>query len=79
MFVPSKHENLQTSIVVLGADLLKSLNKKPYNIDELYREINVVYNKDISLNQYYNTLTFLWLIDAIIVESFTIKLKKNVY
>ena len=78
MFVPSKHENLQTSIVVLGADLLKSLHKKPYNIDELYREVNVAYNKDISLNQYYNTLTFLWLIDAIIVDSFTVKLKKSV-
>lgn len=76
MFLPNKHEDLHKSTIVIGADILKSLRKKNYNIEELLQEIKHSFQKDISSNQYYNTLTFLWLIEAIELNGFTIKLKK---
>jgi hypothetical protein len=76
MFLPNKHEDLHKSTIVIGADILKSLKKQNYNIEELLQEIRHSYQKDISSNQYYNTLTFLWLIDAVELNGFTIKLRK---
>jgi hypothetical protein len=72
MFIPSKHENLHKSIIVLGADIIKSLKNKDRNIEELFQEVR---QKGISLNKYLNTLTFLWLTDIIDLQKFTIKLK----
>jgi hypothetical protein len=73
----NKHENLHKSTIVLGADIIKSLKKKDYNIEELFNELKQVFQKDVSLNQYYNTLTFLWLVDAVDLHEFTIKLKRQ--
>lgn len=75
MFIPSRHENLHKSIIVLGADIIKSLKKKDLNIEELFQELRQTFQKDISLNQYFNTLTFLWLTDIIDLQQFTIRLK----
>ena len=76
MFLPNKHEDLHKSTIVIGADILKSLRRQNYNIEELLQEIKNSFQKDISSNQYYNTLTFLWMIEAIELNGFTIKLKK---
>lgn len=75
MFVPNKHEDLHKSTIVVGADIIKLLNKGHFNIEELLQEIRRTTNKDISLNQYYNVLTFLWLVEVIELNEFTIKLK----
>lgn len=76
MFIPTKHENLQKSTILLGADIIKSLKKREYNVDDLFQNLKKVFEKDISLNQYYNTLTFLWLTDIIELNDFNLKLRK---
>ena len=76
MFVPTNHENLQKSTIVLGADIIKSLKSKDYYIEDLFQELKKIFQKDVSLNQYYNTLTFLWLSELIELNDFTIQLKK---
>jgi hypothetical protein len=77
MFLPNKHENLHRSTVVLGADIIKILKKKEYNIEDLFQEVKQLSQNEISLNHYNNTLTFLWLIDAITLKEFIIQLKKD--
>ncbi len=72
MFLPNKHENLHKSTIVLGADIINSLKKKDCNIEELFQRLK---QKDVSLNQYYNTLTFLWLTEIVDLQEFTVKLK----
>ena len=83
MFLPTKHEDLTVSTLVLGAELLKCLKKKDYNIENLFCDIRskLLFDKKgeseaISLNQFYTTLTFLWIIEAIDSDGFFIKLKK---
>ena len=81
MFIPSKHENLNTSIIVLGAEILNVLSKKHMNIEELFEKIRVLDSERISLIKYYDTITFLWLIDAIEYDNKTYivyKVKSNV-
>lgn len=63
MLIPTKHENLEKNILVLGADIITFLKKKPYNIEFLFQEIKKL--KSVSLDQFYDTLTFLWLVEII--------------
>lgn len=76
MFIPNKHEHLHKCTMVVGANIIASLKKKDYNIETLFQHIKQSFQKEISLNQYYNALTFLWLTQIIDIQNFTIKLKK---
>lgn len=74
MLIPTKHEDLEKNVLVLGADILMLLKKRKYDIETLFQKIK--YKKSINLNQYYNTLLFLWLADLIKLEKYYIKLRK---
>ena len=58
MLIPSKHEKLDKNVLVLGADLLGLLKHRSYNVESLFQDANRI--KSLNLDQYYNTLTFLW-------------------
>jgi hypothetical protein len=75
MLIPTKHENLNKSTIVLGADIIKTLKKNDFNVEDLFQELKMVFQKEVSLSQYYNTLTFLWLTDVIELTDHHIKLK----
>lgn len=75
MLLPTKYENLEKNILVLGADILFILKRRRYNIEELYQKIKD--SKSINLDQYYNTLTFLWLIDSIELNEHLIQFKRK--
>lgn len=74
MFKPSQYENIQKSTIVLGADILVKLKRKNYNIEDLFKEIRK--KKEISVNQFMNTITFLWLIEAIEYSGFILSVKE---
>jgi hypothetical protein len=74
MLIPSKHEDLNKNILVLGADLLSLLKRKSYNIENLFQDAKQI--KALSVDQYYNTLTFLWLSGLVKLEDHQIILKK---
>lgn len=77
MFIPTKHENLKNSTIILGADIIKSLKKREYNVEDLFQELKKVFGRDLSLSKYYNTLTFLWLTDIIELDEFKLKLRNK--
>jgi Fe2+ or Zn2+ uptake regulation protein len=75
MLYPTKHENLSTNILVLGGDIISLLKKRKVDIETLYQ---IVKDKsDVSVDTFYNSLTFLWLADIIEVKEFHIKVKDN--
>lgn len=74
MLIPTKHENLERNILVLGADILMLLKERKYNIEALFQKMKN--KKAISLSQYYNSLLFLWLADLIELEEYYIRLRR---
>lgn len=78
MLIPSKHEQLEKNLLVIGGDILNILKKrKIWNIETLFQNLKEV--KSVNLNQYYNSITFLWLSDIIQVDEYNISIKqKNV-
>ncbi len=75
MLVPSKHERLEKNILVIGGDIINFLRKKSYNVENLFQELKIV--KSINLDQFYNTVTFLWLSELIEVNKHNISLRSN--
>ena len=74
MIIPSKYENLNKCILVLGFKIVKLLKSKSYNIEFLYQKINK--EENIGLETFYNTLTFLWLSDIIKLSDYQLFLNK---
>ncbi|GGD42608.1 hypothetical protein GCM10011514_03220 [Emticicia aquatilis] len=72
MLIPSKYENLRNNLLVIGADVLEKLKKKPHNIDDLYNILKK--NKSINAEQYYDVLTFLWLSDMLRFEDYQLSI-----
>lgn len=67
MLLPTKHQDLNNNILVIGADILHLLKHEKYTLEEMFQRTNVECN--ISLEVYFDTLTFLWLINAIEVSN----------
>lgn len=74
MLIPTKHENLEKNILVLGADLLSLLKSKNYNIEGLFQDAKQI--QSLSLDQYYDTITFLWLSSLVELQKSEIILKR---
>jgi Fe2+ or Zn2+ uptake regulation protein len=74
MIIPSKYENLNKNILVIGSEIINLLKKQSFNIENLYQRIKK--KKDINFDTFYDTLTFLWLSEIIDKIEFQIYLKK---
>ncbi len=75
MLMPTKHERLELNTMVLGADIISVLKSGYYNIELLYQEVKKI--KNISLEQYYDSLLFLYLGEIIELDKYKIKLKRS--
>ncbi|OIO13819.1 MAG: hypothetical protein COT22_02820 [Ignavibacteria bacterium CG08_land_8_20_14_0_20_37_9] len=81
MLIPNKYENINNNLLVIGSHLISLLKKDTYNIEDLFIVINKEREKKtlqlINLDQYFNTLTFLWLADLINLNEFQIFINKD--
>lgn len=75
MLKPTKHQDLDSNLLVVGANILYYLKDGELEIEFLYRKLLLLNN--IRIEQYLDTITFLWLIDSIVYENNKIKKKKD--
>lgn len=75
MLLPSKYEDLNSNLIVIGAYIIEILKRRPYNVEDLFQVLRNKYN--INLEQYFNSITFLWLSDIVILNTFQISLAKK--
>jgi hypothetical protein len=75
MLIPSKYENLQQNLLVIGSDVIAILKRRPYDIESLYQELKS--RRSINLDQFYNCLTFLWLSEVVNYQGFQVSLKEK--
>lgn len=74
MVLPTKHENLNKNLLVLGADILKQLkNGQELTIEDAFQKIKSL--KDIGIDKFYDTILYLWILDFIDFDHFNLKLK----
>lgn len=77
MLIPSKYEDINYNLLVIGYKIIRMLKERTYNIEDLFQKMKNDCN--INLEQYFNTLTFLWLADIIQINLYQISLQiKNV-
>jgi hypothetical protein len=72
MINPSKYEDLNFNIIILGARIINILSKKPHNLEKLYAKLYAKIRVDVDL--YLDTITFLWLTGCIDYSYYVIKL-----
>lgn len=75
MLIPSKYEDINYNLLVLGSKAIRLLKRKAFNIEDLYQKLNK--DLEINLEQYFNMLTFLWLSDIIRIDLYQITLQKK--
>lgn len=75
MLIPSKYEDINQNPFIVGYHIVNMLKEKPYNIEKLFQHLRDKFL--LNLEQYYDSLTFLWLADIITVSETQINLIKN--
>lgn len=64
MLAPLKDENLDKNMLVTGSYILRFLKgEMSVNLEELYQQVKKI--NQVGLEQFYNTITFLWMADLI--------------
>lgn len=75
MLIPSKYEDINSNLLVIGSKAIRLLKKKPLNIEDLFQKLRK--DVEINLEQYFNMLTFLWLSEIIRIDLYQISLQKK--
>lgn len=70
MLLPTKHERLSQNSLVLGADILEILTDRPCDVHGLYEQMRS--SKNISLDQFFDSIMFLWLAGIVEVKKFQV-------
>jgi len=71
---PAKYEKLDENIIVVGASVISLLKKNRYTTEDLFQILKK--EKEINLEKFYNTLTFLWVTEIIVSDGFYVILKR---
>lgn len=74
MIMPTKHENLAHSNIVIGGVILRRLKKKSMVMEDLYTIIRDKH--DISVDAFFDVMLFLWLGGFVEVNSYEARLVK---
>ena len=74
MLLPTKHENLQRNILVLGADVVAQMKSGTDNVEELFQYMKI--HKDVSLEEIYDVVLFLWMCNVISVNQHRVTLTR---
>ncbi len=77
MITPSKYENLNNSILVLGAIIIKLLKRKSYSLENLFRALTRSAKVHPDEDLFYDVITFLWLTGCIDYSYSDIKLVRT--
>ena len=73
MIIPTKHEKLSTSMLVVGATVLKKLKRKPYVLEDLFETVRLKH--EISINAFLDTILFLGLCELVETNGYEVKIR----
>ena len=76
MLVPTKYQHLNQNMLVIGADIIDLTKKGINHTEDIIMHLRT--NRNVSIDDFYNTITFLWMIEFITVINLRIYFKKDV-
>lgn len=74
MLIPTKHQKLNENLITIGSELLKEIKKGDKFVEDLFVDFKDKHEK-IHLDNFFLSLIFLWLVDAVKMEEYLIKYK----
>lgn len=74
MLIPTKHQNLQKNLLVLGADVISLLKSEAMDVDSVFQELKK--HKAITLDEVCDTLVFLWLSRLVVLDRYRVSLNR---
>ena len=74
LFILTKNLPSNSGLFSTSSCIIVILKKRKQNIEDLFQKLRD--EKSVTLEQFYNTLTFLWLSDIIDNDEFYINLKR---
>lgn len=77
MLSPTKYQNLNQNMLVTGADIIDLAKKWVNHMEDIL--IHLRNKRDISVDDFYNILTFLWITEFISIINLRIYFKKDVF
>ena len=77
MILPTKHEDLSSTGLIIGSSLIKKLKVKSLVIEDLYSFAREKHG--ISLSMFFDILTFLWLCGFVEVNNYEVQLMTGEY
>lgn len=75
MILPNEFETIVQNPLVIGAFIIEKLKKKPFNLENLFQQLRSAHN--ITIEQYFDTLTFLWVAEIIVIKDNQINFLKT--
>lgn len=71
MIKPTKHQSLSDNVLVIGADIMFAIRNGELSVEEVYQRIKIDHN--VKLTTVLDSLTFLWMLNAVEVVNGTVK------
>lgn len=75
MLIPTKHENLERNLLVVGAKIIEKLKKNDLLLEELI-DILLKEVSDCTTEIIFDALTFLYCVDAITINNYYVGLTR---
>ncbi len=75
MLIPTKYDNLNFNILILGAHTIRYIKSGTQNIEDLFQKLKT--NQNIDLDLFFDVITFLWMADIIVYKNYSITLNKK--
>ncbi len=76
MLYPTKYENINDNLLVMGGWAIAALKQRVHDIESLFQELSER-NKKLNIKRYFDLLTFLWSADLIEINDYKIFLKQT--
>lgn len=76
MLIPTKHENLEKNIIVLGADVLRYIKSNGNSsIECIFQYLKP--RKDITIDLLFDVVTYLWIVGFVKLEDGLLSINKK--
>ena len=76
MIEPTKHEDLKQNLLVIGGEIIRVIKHQSMNIEDAYQQVKKTLS-ECSLDHFYDSVTFLWMLNFIQINQGILQLNKK--